>query len=182
MVETPYWYWESAISKEMCELIIKSTDWSNTEKGSYGYGYKDNKVRDVDIVWTHGMEPINCITKCYNFAANELAGWNFTVNGMEPVQMSRYGVGGHHNWHVDMQPASLNNGLHRKITISILLSDPADFDGGHFQMEGFEEQGSLFKKQGDVLVFPSFINHRVTDVTRGTRFSAVSWAFGPTFK
>jgi len=37
------------------------------------------------------------------------------------------------------------------------------------------------RKQGTVIVFPSFLKHRVTEVTRGKRYSLVQWLNGPDF-
>jgi PKHD-type hydroxylase len=38
------------------------------------------------------------------------------------------------------------------------------------------------RKRGTVIIFPSFLQHRVTEVKRGTRYSLVQWYNGPEFK
>jgi PKHD-type hydroxylase len=35
---------------------------------------------------------------------------------------------------------------------------------------------------GDALVFPSFLRHRVTPVSRGVRYSLVTWIEGPQWR
>ena len=68
----------------------------------------------------------------------------------------------------------------RKLSITIILSDSIEYDGGEFV---FEKGGDeVFKNQGTVIVFPSFIRHRVNPVTKGIRYSLVNWFTGPAFK
>jgi PKHD-type hydroxylase len=62
-----------------------------------------------------------------------------------------------------------------------LLNDPSEFEGGILQLKGMEDQNVL-DKQGSIIVFPSFIEHKVTPVTKGVRYSAVTWASGPSFR
>ena len=38
------------------------------------------------------------------------------------------------------------------------------------------------RPQGSVIVFPSFVWHRVTPVTKGTRYSLVLWTCGQPFR
>ena len=68
----------------------------------------------------------------------------------------------------------------RKLSITIILSDPTQYDGGEFIFENGEDE--IFKNQGTVIVFPSFIRHRVNSVTKGIRYSLVNWFIGPAFK
>jgi len=60
-----------------------------------------------------------------------------------------------------------------------LLND--EFIGGGLEINGkFKE--SVLKSKGDIVVFPSFLSHRVVPVELGTRYTAVSWAYGPAFR
>jgi PKHD-type hydroxylase len=66
------------------------------------------------------------------------------------------------------------------------LSNPKDYAGGNFEMKNVQEQElkmpmGQIRKQGTVIVFPSFLKHKVTEVTRGTRYSLVQWLNGPDF-
>jgi len=56
--------------------------------------------------------------------------------------------------------------------------------GGKFE---FDIAGEIispegFEKKGSIIAFPSFLKHRVTNVTKGTRNSIVSWIQGPHFR
>jgi len=73
--------------------------------------------------------------------------------------------------------AGLTTADHRdngsKVSMSILLSDPADFDGGHFVT--WTEGGAVAHDVGlgDGVIFPSEKSHNVSRVTRGTRAALV---------
>jgi PKHD-type hydroxylase len=68
----------------------------------------------------------------------------------------------------------------------MVLSDPSEYEGGQFQMQtGSPEEDKLMtveQLKGRVIGFPSFLLHRVTPVTKGTRKSLVIWVEGPKFK
>lgn len=87
---------------------------------------------------------------------------------------------GHFDWHMD-------KGDHwrrpqRKLAFSLLLSDPSEYEGGEFQVFDGEPITIKENRPGSFIVFPSFIQHRVLPVTKGTRRSLVGWASGPKFR
>ena len=53
-----------------------------------------------------------------------------------------------------------------------------DNDGGDLELLYGTEPQKLAKARGTFIVFPSFMLHRVTPVTRGTRWSLVAWIAG----
>ena len=182
MLDNFYYHWDSIIPKEYCDLILKGVDWNQKITAQVGSsltepGVENEKLRNTDIVWLDQLTPIGCILKSYIDAANIVCGWNYEYRGMESVQIGRYNENGHYTWHRDS--ANPINGFQRKLSISLLLNDPSDFDGGELE---FRDVPSPKLKQGSVLVFPSFLEHKVTSVTKGVRYSAVSWVVGPTFK
>ena len=69
----------------------------------------------------------------------------------------------------------------RKLSMSVMLNE--DFDGGEFEFASYKDTKCLitsFKaKTGDIIVFPSVMEHRVAPVTKGTRYSLVNWFVGP---
>ena len=83
-------------------------------------------------------------------------------------------------------------GLCRKISVSIQLSNSEDYEGGDMYFTDLPKHSQTselqtwtnkrFRERGAVLVFPSFIRHKVTPVTKGTRLSAVAWFNGPPFR
>ena len=74
----------------------------------------------------------------------------------------------------------------RKLSVTINLSDEKDYDGGEltFDIGEHHEVGKKiitnkdFKKQGTMVVFPSYMHHAVSPVTRGVRYSLVQWFLG----
>jgi PKHD-type hydroxylase len=115
--------------------------------------------------------------------ANVQAGWNFTLSNLEPLQYTVYDSNQHYGWHVDVDLNNVSE-FQRKLSFSLLLSD--DYEGGELQIEGGspsteERVKTVPLKRGDMVVFPSYVWHRVTPVTRGRRISLVGWVDGPPF-
>ena len=90
---------------------------------------------------------------------------------------------GFYDWHID-QSMITDKLLDRKLSIVIQLSDKSEYSGGklEFEIDGEILTFDSFENKGSVIVFPSFIRHRVTPVTKGVRHSLVSWIKGPNFK
>jgi PKHD-type hydroxylase len=178
-----YWQWEGALSKEFCRSALKQVDWATSEVAVVGQENSviDPEKRRTDIIWQDPMQPLGCIARTYIDIANQAAGWGYGLSNQEQTQIGRYKSAdeGHYDWHMDAGPPI--DGVQRKLSISILLSDPSEFEGGELQFKGIEDQ-KILTKQGSIVVFPSFIEHKVTPVTKGVRYSAVTWASGPSFR
>ena len=115
--------------------------------------------------------------------------WKFKLKStLEPFQYTEYNSSykGKYDWHVDIGPGKISN---RKISVTIQLSDPSQYEGGSLELydcftsslEGFPVKQAE-KQLGSITLFPSYIPHRVTPVTRGIRKSLVLWVGGCTFK
>jgi PKHD-type hydroxylase len=117
--------------------------------------------------------------------------FQFDVFGYESIQFTEYTSKGRqqYNWHTDTtwsascpdaQTWYVNS---RKLSVSVALTQQeSDYDGGNFQIENPEHPITVQLDIGDAIVFPSFMNHRVTAVTRGRRLSLVAWICGPKFR
>lgn len=101
------------------------------------------------------------------------------------------------------QSNNLMSGTTRKISMVIQLSDHRDYEGGEFELlsattDPPEDQQELeyklnnigylefepvplkeFYRQGDVIIMPSYVYHRVKPVIKGIRRSLVCWFRGP---
>lgn len=110
--------------------------------------------------------------------SNVELGWGFIIDGFQDVQYAEYGVGGHYKWHIDTYVMS-GAPKDRKVTVICLLNDPREFEGGQLEIKNVDVTPM---KKGDVVVFPSFIEHRVTPVTKGVRKTATMWLTGPAFR
>lgn len=99
--------------------------------------------------------------------------YQMEINHFDAVQLSRYQVGEYYNSHVDLGPGRLGN---RKLSLTLQITDPSKYDGGDLVMDFDNYTGS--RELGSVTIFPSFLTHHVTPVTRGTRYSLVAWISG----
>lgn len=109
--------------------------------------------------------------------------FGFNVNLINDIQYTKYHAAqnGKYDWHIDTFWANPTT-YDRKLSIVIQLSDPSEYEGGDFELDPqYPAVPSNIKDKGSVFVFPSFLNHRVTPVTSGTRKSLVTWVEGPKF-
>jgi PKHD-type hydroxylase len=96
---------------------------------------------------------------------------------VEGLQFTRYTQGGVIHWHTDTGTGIAST---RKISISIQLSTPTDYEGGDFELCP-DGTPPFARNQGNAIIFPSFLAHRVTEITAGVRYALVVWAHGPAF-
>lgn len=186
----PFWYSKTdRISDEACDEIIELGKQNGLEKaGIYGATKNDKlnmeNIRTTNVSWFPQGHFLETMLQGYATLAN-LEAWNFIVTGKEKIQFGEYKRGGHYGWHTD---SSLNpNVPFRKLSITVNLSHPKDYEGGNFEIK--DPNGTALKmplgqlrKRGTVIVFPSFLQHQVTEVKRGKRYSLVQWYNGPEFK
>ena len=103
----------------------------------------------------------------------------------EPCQYSEYSKDGFYDWHMDSNITMEDMPTVRKISMTLLLNDPSEFEGGDLEIftSSFNSEDNKIKlKQGHGIFFASFIPHRVAPVTKGNRKSLVMWFGGPSFK
>lgn len=101
------------------------------------------------------------------------------VGFQEAFQFTEYNApSGHYGDHTD----KLLKGNVRKLSLVIQLSNPDDYEGGELQLMLGGEPFTVPKEQGSMVVFPSYILHRVTPTTKGTRHTLVGWSTGAPFK
>ena len=188
------WCWHGEIPSETCDKIIKSADdnWDNAKIGIGGRtnGKYDKETRSTDVHFAND-EWIYNLLEPYMIQANKNAGWNYDISGIESYQIGRYTAkdSGHYDWHQDglggwknIYNKPLNVHLHnktRKLSMSLILNDPSEYEGG--QLEIWGNKVGVYKK-GSIIFFPSWMLHRVTPVTKGTRYSLVMWFLGAPFK
>jgi PKHD-type hydroxylase len=139
--------------------------------------------RDSDIWWLKpgdpGVQPIFETLRAATDAFNAQT-YRFEIDGAMDLQLTRYGPGGHYEWHADL---AANFNSRRKLSMSVLLSDPSAFTGGGLQFfEATHHQPSPALARGDAVFFPSWCKHRVLPVDSGERWSLVCWWTGPPFR
>lgn len=176
MLKQYFCVFEKALPSEFCDYVVNSINFEEEARVRRDGNILEPKSRISQISWLDTMSPIGCIAQSYIAEANKI--WGYALSNIEKVQMTKYPEGGHYNWHIDsFEPNDRNE--QRKLSISMLLND--DFEGGGLQIQANNIE-TVLKSKGDIVVFPSFLTHKVVPVTKGTRYTAVSWAYGPAFR
>jgi PKHD-type hydroxylase len=102
--------------------------------------------------------------------------WRFQIDFVEPLQLLAYPEGGHFDWHSDLGDRGATS--HRKVSATVLLAAPESYEGGDLQLLDAGRTLTPARHQGSGIFFPSFVNHRVRPVTRGTRYVLIVWTVG----
>ncbi|MGZ6539026.1 MAG: 2OG-Fe(II) oxygenase, partial [Bacteroidia bacterium] len=106
--------------------------------------------------------------------------YKFDIQGFQTeLQLASYEGNGFFEWHMDFGPGDISN---RKLSITVQLSDPDEYEGGELQFMINQNIVTAPKEKGTAIIFPSFALHRVTPVTKGVRKSIVGWIGGPPYK
>ena len=177
---------DNVFSKEECEKIIKLAKKQKTIKSEIGLGdvkiQTEKSIRDSEIIWISPTDEFGWLFKKIAIVATELNKkfFNFDILGaIEGLQFTSYKAPtGKYRKHVDRN----FGGLVRKLSLTIQLSDPKDYQGGELCLYEGEESHVAGKQQGTVIIFPSFVLHEVRQVTKGQRYSLVTWITGKPFQ
>ena len=129
------------------------------------------------------------------------SGWNYDITNIETIQLTHYFERDLYDWHIDTltKPIIKNGaGFNRKISATVFLNDPEEYEGGEFDIElygprpiDFDDDGNTIVKEryetlklpkGSIVIFPSDKWHRVRPVISGVRKSLVLWFQGPSFR
>jgi len=106
--------------------------------------------------------------------------YKFDITGFQTeLQIAKYADKGFFDWHQDFGPGDVSN---RKLSITVQLSNPDEYEGGELQFMINQNVFTAPKEPGTAIVFPSFDLHRVTPVTSGCRMSIVGWISGPPYR
>ena len=153
----------------------------------------DKKTRITDVAWTNVQWMYDTIWP-FMMQANAEAGWQYDIKSAESSQVTRYKKGGFYNFHRDgagCHMSKYNNPTNafvhdhvRKLSMTVLLNK--SFEGGNFEFASYNKEECditpVEMNQGDIVVFPSFMEHRVASITKGIRYSLVTWFLGPPFR
>ena len=197
-----FYYFKEALSEKLCDDIIQIAMDDKPDVAVTGLKIRNDEdaknllqKRDSYITWLN-EEWIYKEIRPYVHRANKLAGWNFDIVDSEPCQFTIYNEGQYYGWHTDSSgwyyEKEKQNGLIRKLSVTVSLSDPEDYEGGllEFDTRIHDEPDSKhyivpckqILPKGSICVFPSFTYHRVSPVTKGRRLSLVQWNLGPEWR
>ena len=174
-----YAYTEKVFSKNECEKIIQI----GKDKGlieSFTKG--DTDIRSSKQAWLFNDNDLDWIFKKITdvvfFLNNEY--FNFDINELnEAIQFTNYKApSDKYGKHIDRGYQFLV----RKLSLSIQLTDPKEYEGGELILYEDEKGIEMKKEQGTLILFPSYVLHEVKPVTKGERNSLVTWVTGKQFK
>jgi len=181
--QTNYYRFIKAVPEETIanlRLILDKKELTDAQIGDDS-GTIDTSKRRSKIYWLPKTDEFLDIYKTFH----ELIGrcnnefYQFKLTEItEHIQYTVYNSEdqGYYDWHIDMGPDKAR----RKLSLVCQLSDPSEYEGGELQIN----TGHVMipeKDKGTVILFPSYLLHRVTPVTKGTRRSLVLWIEGPAF-
>ena len=162
--------------KEMLK-IAKSLEYNQSTTNMKDKSYRTSSNSWLhDDTWIAGilhniMVSVNTGYFCYDL-----------VHFDDQIQVTQYKKTQHYGWHIDQGPLTNDRPLPRKLSITLLLND--NFEGGDLEIYSPQDQTiyPVPMKAGTYCVFPSWVPHRVSPVTKGTRYSLVAWMNGPQFR
>lgn len=172
--------WPSRIPPEKCEDIIEKCREVASQKGGIA-GREDDKVRNSTVRWVSKHPEMRQLVGYFFQEANRRL-FNVDMQHVFDIQFTEYHAEGnqHYSWHEDIH-WDRRNAYDRKLSLVLQLSDPDTYEGGELEFLQFRRPDE-FRERGSIIVFPSYVRHRVTPVTEGTRYSLVSWIEGPRWR
>lgn len=179
-----YYYFKNRFSKEQLDKIYAGV--ANIPFHEATTAVSDSKeVRSSRIKWIPQNEEWWWLYEDLSQMAIEANNvlWNFDLISLpENIQYTEYlaSEGGHYGWHQDIGPGMLSL---RKVSITVQLSDDDEYEGGELEFNQGGNGGVMAPKGiGTVVIFPSYLMHRVNKVTKGTRRSFVLWVGGDHYR
>tara|TARA_R100000541_G_scaffold53486_4_gene61611 strand:- start:202 stop:837 length:636 start_codon:yes stop_codon:yes gene_type:complete len=208
-LENYYWYFKSALPSKFCDEVIKYSLYQQdmlAKTGGFDGVESLNKdqlkqlksKRNSSVVWLNDNWVYKEILPFIKIA-NKNAGWNFEFSYSESCQFTKYKLNQYYDWHCDSwdkpynKPNTPQHNKIRKLSMTCQLTDGSEYTGGELEFDfrdydphKRDEEKHLKKckeilPKGSIIVFPSFVWHRVKPVTSGTRYSLVSWHLGKPF-
>lgn len=130
-----------------------------------------NTGKDTD--WIYDKLAVACLQVNTNR-------FKFDITGFQTqLQLANYGEQDFFEWHMDYGAGDISN---RKLSITVQLSDPEEYEGGDLQFMINHKAVSAPKTKGTAIIFPSYAIHRVLPVTSGNRKSIVGWIAGQPYR
>lgn len=185
-VDPVNWYWfEHGFSKEELEKIYKDVGEIAFRDADIIGGSAPTSIRSSRIKWIPQTPQWKWLyDKLMDYAAqanNDL--WHFDlISAPEQIQYTEYyaSENGHYDWHMDVGPGIASG---RKVSLTVQLSDFDEYEGGDLELWlGADAIHKAPRGAGNVVIFPSYMMHRVKQVTSGTRRSFVLWVGGTHYR
>lgn len=178
-------YWDGLFSDEELDVLQQKAQYANSqgEAGHGGEGSTPYEIRSCNVSWWDYNEESSVyydkLSHCVSCLNANHFGFDLTGFG-EPLQLTSYDSSkqDHYTWHTDFR----SNKVSRKLSVVVQLSNPDEYEGGELELNTGVATTKIERKRGLITVFPSWLLHRVTPVTKGKRQSLVVWTSGPEFR
>ena len=184
----PFCYWNNLFTDDELIKIQDVVSSNELQDSTFSNCEIDYEVRKSKVNFHKQDENNSWIFDRFNFVVDRTNNdvYQFNLWGYDFFQYSEYHSDddGHYNWHQDLSFGNVTYES-RKLSLVLLLNDPnTDFSGGEFQIHfgNNNMKSTITFDRGSVVLFPSFLNHRVAPVKSGIRKSITLWVTGPKFK
>ena len=173
-------YLDDSLISEILSIGEKQP-WRAGMVGSDGFGTHNTGIRSVDLInidayyhpqlyniLKHAIEVFNVTTDR-----------NYSITGINQIDLLHYKSGGHYDFHKDIGEG--NSQHERKVSCIAQLSDPDDYEGGDFVLAGEDisiDEKAVRRRQGTLILFDSRSSHQITPITKGERYSLIAWGVG----
>lgn len=185
--DSDFYYIPTQLDEKIVEVIKSQYLDANFEESTIHFKKESTYVPEVrksknawipTDSWIAGLmsHMVNCANNSY---------YHFDIDKWaDQIQYTVYDQeGDHYTWHQDTALSSFDSQICRKLSISLLLSDPSDYEGGELQLLYSDKRVVTLKPElGAAIIFPSSVRHRVRKVKSGRRESLVGWYGGPLWK
>ena len=180
-----YLFQQDALDPATCDHLVAAAGAADMADAGLVGNTTAHALRRADLVWLDDLPdtgPLMDRLIRRVAQANRDAFDADLTDFAESAQIARYGAEreGHFGWHSDIGKGA--QAARRKLTVVIQLSDPADYDGGVLEIWPDANIATAPRLRGTAAIFPAYVLHRVTPVTRGTRWSLTLWAHGPAYR
>lgn len=178
----PYVWWKNFLNESELRNLLSLFDYAKMSEGKIGQQtLLDKKIRQSKIQFIDEKENrwiYDKLEMAYRIVNDSK--YKFDLSGFESqLQLTEYNENDYYHWHTDSGKGVSSL---RKLSISVQLSDPTEYEGGELQFLNANEYTNAPKEKGTAILFPSYTAHRVLPITYGCRRSIVAWVIGPPYR
>jgi len=145
-------------------------------------GITNNSIRQCQVSWLHPTNECNWVYMRLVDVIHKMNSqyFNFNLYGIQTLQYTIYNADekGFYSIHKDAR-STAESGLVRKLSFSMQLSDPTEYEGGELITEASFKPEVATKELGSITFFNSDLLHEAKPVTKGSRHVLVGWVIGP---
>ncbi len=187
-----YWFKAGLSEAEVDKVINLASELPEAERATTIGSEDGGSTRSSMVKWIPQTNEWDWLYQRMMKLSEEANGalWKFDLRtALESIQYTEYyaSENGHYDWHQDIGPGELPS--RRKVSITIQLSESDEYEGGELMLcTGSDGTGQLDnvnncpRGKGVAVLFPSYMMHRVSPVTKGVRRSLVLWVGGSHYR